>query len=159
VHICWWGLFEVKWEGKRFAVNVEGKICGCRKLDVIGIPSSHAISAILYHGGNSVDFLSEYYGKEKYLKTYQPIIYPMPSEEQWPRSNQPTIEPPKASVAPRRPKKIRQRGIEELRNPYTMKNGGHNTRTYLTRKRQDERREQQKFKYKANAYTDWNIDW
>ena len=79
----WWtyvgdGIFEVECLGKRFAINVEGKTCGCKKLDVIGIPCNHAISAILYHGGNSLDYFSDYYSK---LKTYQPVIYPMPSEE------------------------------------------------------------------------------
>jgi hypothetical protein len=82
-------------------------------MTLVGIPCSHAISAILYHGGNPIDYLSHYYSKVNYLKTYQPIIYPVPSEEQWPRSNQPIIEPPKTRVAPGRPRKVRIRGDEE----------------------------------------------
>jgi hypothetical protein len=72
---CWCtysgdGLFEVECLGKRFAISVKGRICGCRKWDVTGIPCSHPISAILYHGGNPIDYLSDYYSREKYLKTY-----------------------------------------------------------------------------------------
>jgi hypothetical protein len=126
---CWCtyageGIFEVECKGKRYAVDVESKSCGCRKWDVTGIPCAHAISSILYDGRNPVDFLSEYYSKETYLRAYQPIIYPVPSEEQWPRSNQPRIEPPKSRAAPGRPKKVRQRGIEEPKNPNTMRRGG-----------------------------------
>ena len=89
-------IFEVECSGKQFAVNVEGRTCRCRKWDVTGISCNHAISAIIYHGGNSRDYLSDYYSKETYLKTYQPIIYPMPSEDQWPMRNQPIIEPLKS---------------------------------------------------------------
>lgn len=125
---CWCtyagdGIFEVECEGKRVAVSVAGRTCGCRKWDVTGIPCSHAISAILYHGGNPIDYLSDYYSKDKYLKTYQSIIYPVPSEEQWPRSNQPIIEPPKARIAPGRPRKVRVRGAEELKNPNAIRRG------------------------------------
>ncbi|XP_059446413.1 uncharacterized protein LOC132177958 [Corylus avellana] len=61
---CWCtyageGIFKVECEGKRVAVSVEGRTCGCRKWDVTGIPCSHAISAILYHGGNPIDYLSD----------------------------------------------------------------------------------------------------
>lgn len=89
-----------------------------------GIPCSHAISTILYHGGNPVDYISEYFAKEKYLESYDPTIYLVPSQEKRPRSDQPNIEPPKARVAPRRPKKLRQRGVEEPRIQYTMRKGG-----------------------------------
>jgi hypothetical protein len=164
------GLFEVESRGMRFVVNVEDKTCGCRKWDVSGIPCSHAISAILYHGGNPVDYISEYFGKEKYLESYDPIIYPVPSQEQWPRSDQPNIEPPKARVAAGRPKKLRQRGVEEPKNQYTMRRGGgkiqcgqckkwgHNKRSCPARKRQDERREQQAAYYRSTAGIDWNLD-
>jgi hypothetical protein len=66
---CWCtyageGIFEVECIGKRFAISVEGRTCGCRKWDVIGIPCSHAISAILYHGGNLRDYISDYYSRK-----------------------------------------------------------------------------------------------
>jgi hypothetical protein len=51
-----------------------------------------------------------------YLKAYNHVIYPVPSAEQWPRSSQPNIEPPKARAAPGRPKKVRERGVDKPRN-------------------------------------------
>jgi hypothetical protein len=122
-------------------------------MSLVGLPCSHAISAILYHGGNPIDYLSHYYSKANYLKTYQPIIYPVPSEEQWPRSNQPIIEPPKTRVASGRPRKVRIRRDEEPKNPNTIRKGGnknqcgqckkwgHNKRTRPVRQMREERRE------------------
>ena len=156
---CWCtyageGIFEVECMGKRFAVNAEGRTCGCRKWDVTGIPCSHGISAILYHGGNPIHYISDYYSRKWYLRTYQPIIYPVPSEDQWPFSNQPIIEPPQSRATPRRPRKIRSIGVDELKNSNTIrkkgnknqcghcKKWGHNKRSCLVRQRNDERREQ-----------------
>jgi hypothetical protein len=102
-------MFEVECLGKKIVVDVDGRTCGCRKWDVIGIPCSHAIFAILNQGGDSTEYLSEYYGNEKYFKAYDHIFYLLPSGNQWLRSNQPKIEPPKARSAPGRPKKVRQR--------------------------------------------------
>jgi hypothetical protein len=65
---CWCtyasdGIFEVECLGKQFAINVEGRTCGCRKWDVTGMPCSYAISAILYRGGNPRDCLNDYNSK------------------------------------------------------------------------------------------------
>ena len=107
-----------------------------------------------YHGGNPRDYISDYYSKEKYLKTYQPIIYLVPSEEQWPMSSQPIIEPSKSGVTLGKPRKIRFKGVKEPKNPNTMRKGvnknqcghykkwGHNKRTCTARHKQDEIREQ-----------------
>jgi hypothetical protein len=172
---CWCtyagaGMFEVECVGRRFAVNVEGRTCGCRKWDVTGIPRSHAISTILYHGGNSVDYLSHYYSKAYYLRTYRPIIYSVPSQDQWPRSNQPIIEPPKSRVAYGRPRKVRIRGVEEPKNPNTIRKGGnknqcgqckkwgHNKRMCHVMQRRKETRERVQEYYRSTASIDWNID-
>ena len=103
-------MFEVECIGKKFVVNVDGRTCGCRKWDVTGISCSHVISAILHQGGDPAKYLSDYYGKEKYYKSYDYIVYHVPSEEQWPICNQPKIEPPKAKATLGRSKKIRQWG-------------------------------------------------
>jgi hypothetical protein len=164
------GIFEVECLGKRFAVNVEGRTCGCRKWDVTGIPCNHVISAIIYHVGNPRDYLSDYYSRETYLRTYQPMIYSVPSEDQWPRSDQPIIEPPKSRATPGRPRKIRFRGVKETRNPNAIRNGGnkvqcghckklgHNKRTCIARQRHEKRREQVQEYYRSTAGVDWNLD-
>ena len=69
------------------------------------------------------------------MKTYQPIIYLVPSEEQWPMSNQPIIEPPKLRVAPGRPRNIRFRRVEEPKYPNTMRKGKTKTNVGIVRNR------------------------
>ena len=131
---------------------MDGRSCGCRKWDVTDIPCSHAISIILHQGRDPNDYLSLYYSKETWLKSYDHIFYPMPSEEQWPRSNQPKIEPPKSRVTLGRPKKVWQRGVKEPRNPNSIrkrgnknqcgycKKFGHNQRSCEARQQHEERR-------------------
>ena len=75
-------MFEVECLGRRFVGDVNGRSYGCRKWDVTGIPCCHAISAILHQGGDPNDYLSSYYSKEMWLKSYDHIVYPVPSKEQ-----------------------------------------------------------------------------
>ncbi|XP_059463443.1 uncharacterized protein LOC132192169 [Corylus avellana] len=164
------GMFEVECLGRRFVVDVDARTCGCRKWDVTGIPCSHAISAILHQDGDPNDYLSPYYSKEMDLKCYDYIIYPVPSEEQWPRSGQPNIEPPKSRVTPGRPKKLRNIGVEEPRNPSAIRKGGnknqcghcrkfgHNKRSCEAKLRHDERRDRARQFYRENASIDWSLD-
>jgi hypothetical protein len=165
------GLFEVDCKGRKYVVNLCQRTCGCRKWDVFGIQCCHAISAIWHGGGNPDDYLSHYFGKEMYLKAYAPIIYPVPSEEQWVRINQPKIEPPKSRATIGRPKKVRNRGADETSNPYTVRKGGkknqcgmckkygHNTRTCTVRMRHVERQQRRRTSYREHAAdTNCNLD-
>jgi hypothetical protein len=118
---CWCtyagnGMFEVECLGKNFVMDMEAHTCGCRKWDVTSIPCAYAISAILHQGQDPAEELSEYYCKRMYLNAYDHVIYPVPSAEQWPRGSQPNIDPPKGRAAPGRPKKVRERGVDEPRN-------------------------------------------
>jgi hypothetical protein len=63
--------------------------------------SCHLINMVWWR--QPEDYLSLYFGKEMYLKAYTPIIYPVPSEEQWARTIQPIIEPSKARASSKRP--------------------------------------------------------
>jgi hypothetical protein len=164
-------LMRMYCKGRRFVVNLLSKTCWCRKWDVTSIPCGHVISSLWLGGGNPEDYLSPYFRKEMYLKAYTPIIYPVPSEEQWVRIDQPQIEPPKSRATIGRPKKVRNRGQEETSNPYTVRRGvnknqcgkckkyGHNTRTCTLRKRHDEIQERRRSFYKEHAgNTDCNLD-
>jgi hypothetical protein len=62
--------------------------------------------------------LTHYFENEMYLKACEPIIYPVLSEEQWVRTNQPKIEPSKSRATISRPKKVRNRSANETSNPY-----------------------------------------
>jgi hypothetical protein len=172
---CWCtyagnGMFEVECIGKKFVVDMEAHTCGCRKWDVTGIPCAHAISAILHQGRDPVEELSEYYGKRMYLAAYDHVIFPVPSAEQWPRGSQPNIEPPKTRAAPGRPRKVRERGVDEPRNSSAIRKGGqklkcgycmklgHNKRSCVARQRQAERRSRTRQYHRDTAGIDWNLD-
>ncbi|XP_059434802.1 uncharacterized protein LOC132167790 [Corylus avellana] len=80
-------------------------------------PCPHAFAAVLYDCGNSEDYVDECYTIETYKKAYAPIIYPMPSEEQWIKTRHDHLEPPTIRVAPERPKRLRKRAPNESRDP------------------------------------------
>jgi hypothetical protein len=80
----------------------------------------HAFSAILYDCDNLEDYVDECYTVETYKKAYAPIIYPMPSEEQWVKTSNDKLKPPVARVTPRRPKKLRKRAPDESRDPKNL---------------------------------------
>jgi hypothetical protein len=78
----------------------------------------HAVCAILFDYGEPEDYVHEYYSLEMYKKAYAPLIYPMPSEEQWVRAvGHDILEPPRLKVAPGRPRKLQRRGPDESRDP------------------------------------------
>jgi hypothetical protein len=115
---------------------------------MIGIPCPHVISAILFNGSKPEDYLHEYFSVEMYKRAYDPIIFPMTSQDQWVRTNQDAIEPLDYKVALGRPKNIRRRRPDEPRNPNAIRKDGvvmrcskcrearHNTRTCLKRSTQ-----------------------
>jgi hypothetical protein len=59
-----------------------------------GISCPHAISAILYHSFKPEQYLHRYYSVESYKKAYDPMIYPVPSDDQWVRTSQNEVDPP-----------------------------------------------------------------
>lgn len=135
-----------------------------------GIPCAHAVSTILFHEGIIEDFVDHCYSKEMYLNVYEPIVYPVPSEEHCVKTNMEKIEPPKYRVSPGKPKKVRMRGTDKPKNQNRIRKGGitmqcsrcrnirHNTRTCPVHKRQDAIRKAQRNWHAKHARTDWSLD-
>ena len=120
------GKYEVDYRQQKFVVNLRKKSCGCKKWDITGIPCHHAISAILYQGGKIENYVDHCYTIEKYKKSYKPIIHPVPSMEQWTRTQYDPVDPPLERCHPGRPKRMRRRDPSEPRNPYKFSKVGTN---------------------------------
>jgi hypothetical protein len=121
------GIFEVEQGRRQYAVDLRRRTCGCRQWEVTGIPCAHAHSAITFHGHKPEDYVDSCYSIEMYKKAYAPIIYPMPSEEQWVKTAHDVLDPPRSRKMPGRPRKARVRGPDESRvpqNPYRMRKFG-----------------------------------
>jgi len=145
------GIFEVEQGRRQYAVNLRRRTCGCRKWEVTGIPCAHAHSAITFHGHKPEDYVDPCYSIEMYKKAYAPIIYPMPSEEQWVKTAHDVLDLPRSRLMSGGPRKARVRGPDESRvpqNPYRMRKFGlkgrcrlcklvgHNSKTCLKKKEQ-----------------------
>jgi hypothetical protein len=76
-------------------VNLRRRICGYMQWEITRILCLYAFSAVLYDCENLEDYLDEYYMLEMYKKANAPVIYAMPSKEQWIKINHDHLEPPK----------------------------------------------------------------
>jgi hypothetical protein len=54
-----------------------------------------------------VDYVDEYCTVEMYKKAYDKIVYYMPREDQWIKTNYDKVDPPEYEIPPGRPKKLR----------------------------------------------------
>ncbi|XP_059436479.1 uncharacterized protein LOC132169463 [Corylus avellana] len=111
------GMFKVTApSNKQYVVDLRRRQCGCRQWEITGIPCPHAFAAVLYNCGNPEDYVDECYTIKRYKKAYVPIIYPMPSEEQWMKTRHDHLEPPRIRVTPRRPMRLRKRKAKTVKS-------------------------------------------
>ncbi|CAL8122754.1 unnamed protein product [Prunus armeniaca] len=96
-------------EGGQYAVDLGTRSCSCMRWDLCGIPCSHAITCISRRRQDPFDYVDECYKKAAYLKSYNPIISPMPSIDQWQRHDPNPLLPPLYKKQVGRPKKKRVR--------------------------------------------------
>ncbi|CAL9029708.1 unnamed protein product [Prunus brigantina] len=59
--------------GGEYVVDLKAKTCSCRRWDLCGIPCSHAISCIFQNEANVFDYTHDFYKKEAYLSSYEPM--------------------------------------------------------------------------------------
>ncbi|CAL9012236.1 unnamed protein product, partial [Prunus brigantina] len=67
-----------------------------------------------YQEANVFDYAHDCYKKEAYLSSYEPMVHPIPSMNQWQRTNWPPIKPPPYKKQPGRPKKSRNKGPADV---------------------------------------------
>lgn len=112
------GLWQVKSGKRTHEVNLDSRSCSCRKWQMTGLPCNHAVSAIYKAEMHPEDFVSDFFKKPFYLKSYNPVFYPMPAEHGWTKTNTPDIMPPafKDHLKGRRQEK-RRKGKFEVPKP------------------------------------------
>lgn len=108
------GIWQVSSGQRTHVVNLDERTCGCRKWDITGMPCNHAISAIYKSKQHPEDFVHEFFKKEMYKQAFNPIVYPVPSQDQWTRTPTDDIDPPVFTKHPGRPKEKRRRGQFEV---------------------------------------------
>nr|XP_051229278.1 uncharacterized protein LOC127347092 [Lolium perenne] len=100
-----------------YVVDLDARTCGCRRWDMTGIPCSHAISAIYKSRQQPEDFVHDFFKKPMYLEAYNPVIYPVPSEDQWRKTDTVDIDPPVFKIEKGRHQTKRRKGKFEVPEP------------------------------------------
>ena len=111
------GLWEVSHGEKCYAVNLTTMTCGCNKWDMTGIPCNHGVSSIYKSFQHPGDFVSDFFKKPLYVEAYKPVIYPVPGEDSWTRTDTPDIDPPVFKVSLGRNQTKRRKGKYEVPEP------------------------------------------
>ncbi|XP_022883660.1 uncharacterized protein LOC111400478 [Olea europaea var. sylvestris] len=75
-------MFSASCENLTFVVDIKGRTCMCRMLQVDQLPYPHALAVIASVKRDSYEFCSYYYTKEAYKNTYNETVFPVgnPSE-------------------------------------------------------------------------------
>ncbi|WCJ20294.1 hypothetical protein M5689_002536 [Euphorbia peplus] len=121
---CGRKLFEVSSYNKTVVVDLNRCTCTCKMWDISGIPCIHAVSAIFKNGEKPEAYVNKYFMKSTYLAVHQHVFNPVPSHEEWEKTEYPDIHPWVVTKPPGRPKKRRIRQPDEPRNPYRVPRAG-----------------------------------
>lgn len=113
--------FEVSepW-GDQCVVDIEKKVCSCRKWQLRGIPCVHAVATNwkMALSGDAVESIESWVHEVHWLDTWKKMynfkVEPINGFIMWPKSSIPTtITPPKHHTPVGRPKKNRRKDAEE----------------------------------------------
>ncbi|XP_047309936.1 uncharacterized protein LOC124913396 [Impatiens glandulifera] len=106
--------YEITQGNHRHTVDLFNEICSCRLWNISGIPCAHVVRAINYaNNGTLEDYVSHWYKKNAYLKTYSFDVNPLRGDKFWHSDCNLKILPPKVGRSAGRPKKKRRRAPEE----------------------------------------------
>ncbi|KAL0403717.1 UNVERIFIED_CONTAM: hypothetical protein Sradi_2012500 [Sesamum radiatum] len=97
-------------------IQVKGKL--------VGYLCCHAIAAISYHRLNFEDYVDDYFKKEAYLRVYRHMINPVPGMHDYEESNLGIVNPPHVATKVGRPKKIRRRDVNDLKDGNMVSRNG-----------------------------------
>ncbi|XP_052620834.1 uncharacterized protein LOC128126766 [Lactuca sativa] len=135
-------LLEVRNGYEGCMVDLEGWACTCRLWVLSGLPCVHACTAINHTHQNLLDYVSDWFKKEKYQLTYNASIVPLNGINLLVKTPYDKLLPPKERRMPGRPSIKRKRDKNEKQTKYPTVSGkgkikkchnclqeGHNART------------------------------
>ena len=73
-------VFQVSHQMDTYCVDLDARSCNCRKWDLTGIPYCHAIACLFLYHYKVEDFVSDWYKRDTYLKSYNNSIPPYVGE-------------------------------------------------------------------------------
>ncbi|KAG8362823.1 hypothetical protein BUALT_BualtUnG0033400 [Buddleja alternifolia] len=100
----------------KFTVNLRTHSCSCRRRDLIGIPCSHAMSAIGCQVLEPDDFVHESFSVATYLAVYSHGISPVNGPMLWEKTGYSPPMPPNFRRKKGRPARARRLGANEPRD-------------------------------------------
>ncbi|XP_050222389.1 uncharacterized protein LOC126672482 [Mercurialis annua] len=77
------GLHSVEDGDKTFIVKLNERTCTCCRFQVDEMPCPHAIAILSKLHQEPYQYCSDFFTKENMLATYERIVYPMPSQNNW----------------------------------------------------------------------------
>lgn len=99
-------LKQVKQGTRAVTVDLVAGTCDCRVFELTGIPCCHAMAAIHDSMQQPLDFVSEYYKRDKYLETYKYSLGALRGQDYWQVHSTDEMLPPNIPAKLRgRPKK------------------------------------------------------
>lgn len=105
--------FEVSDKNGKYKVDLLNKTCSCGVWQLSGIPCHHGATGILFMERPLEEFVSPWYYKDTYLKSYHHLLKPMSGKNDWPETNYQKLLPPIAKRVAGRPKKNRRKDASE----------------------------------------------
>ncbi|TXG49133.1 hypothetical protein EZV62_025008 [Acer yangbiense] len=100
---------------RAYTTNLSEKTCERGQWQVSGVPCSHALAGIRYHFGvhgdedNFAGFIDPMSSKSAYLRTYSPMIHPIPDLCVWANLETIHVDAPPLKRLPGRPRLVRNR--------------------------------------------------
>ena len=114
--MLWNGSFgyEIGHYNDTYVVNLENKTCACGAWILSGIPCCHVVCAINDRQEQLEDYISEWYSKDTYLRSYTYMMSTLNGEKFWPECIEPPTKPPPFKKMPGRPKISRRKEEYEI---------------------------------------------
>ncbi|KAL6515688.1 hypothetical protein OROHE_018722 [Orobanche hederae] len=120
--------FEIVSTERTNIVDINRRVCSCRRWQVDGLPCAHVAAALISCGQNVHLFAEHCFTVQSYRETYSQMIYPIPDKSLWKEAGEEgegggdvakfeiMIRPPRTRRPPGRPKKKVLR-IESFKRP------------------------------------------